>query len=204
MVTWESLNRTYAYVRADKMRVDILSAENVDNVAERLRGQYRLIWLLGTSTGLRVSDILSLKAYQLAKTKAYIREKKTGKTRAIYIRKSIRAECAEYISKNNIPPYGKVFTVSRQAAWKAFKKAAGREGIRQNVGTHTMRKSYATQYIAKGYTIQDLKRRLNHSHINDTVGYLTTNEQMGLDEFGRKRKGRRKKKNGKYKNNDTQ
>ena len=176
------------------MRVDILEREDVKAMSERLKGQYRLIWLLGVSTGLRISDILTLKARQCCVSKAYIRERKTGKNRAVYIRKSIREQCAAYAARNNIPDNGRMFTISRQAVWKAFKRAARKEHICTNIGTHTMRKSYSKAYIDKGYTVQELQKRLNHSHLGDTLGYLTSNSQLGLDEHGNKRRKRGGKK----------
>ena len=45
-----------------------------------------------------------------------------------------------------------------------------------------MRKSYAKQYVCRdGKTIKDLAKRLNHSQMNDTIGYLTDNKQLGIE-----------------------
>lgn len=176
------------------MRVDILDYDDTARMADRLRGQYRLIWLIGVSTGLRISDILQLKARQCCAAKAYIQERKTGKNRAVYMRKNIRAECGAYAKEHGISANGKMFTVSRVSVWKAFKRAARKEKICRNVGTHTMRKSYSVAYMAKGHNIQDLQKRLNHSHLGDTLGYITTNEQLGLDEQGKKKARRKNKK----------
>ena len=86
-----------------------------------------------------------------------------------------------------------LFDVSRQSVWKAFKKAANRAEINTNIGTHTMRKTYSKKYIEKGHNLLELQQRLNHSKIIDTIGYITSNSDLGLDNTGRKKtkKGRK-------------
>lgn len=162
-------------------------------VADRLKGQYLLIWLVGCSTGLRISDILCLTVRQLTREYTWITERKTHKRRRIYIRQSLRSQVAEYAAKHGLKPDSKVFTVSRQTVWKHIKRAAEREGIRTNVGTHTMRKTYSKAYIEKGYSLDELHERLNHTHMSDTIGYVTSNQQLGLDSKGKQKKRAKKR-----------
>lgn len=171
------------------MRVDILSKADAARVREYIRApDILLIWDIGTSTGLRISDILQLTAKQLTKPDAYIKEQKTGKIRRIYVRKSIRRKVSA-LMQAGLPPDGKVFSVSRCQVWRDIKDAARRAGVQTNVGTHTMRKTYAKAYACK-HGIAALQQRLNHDKIADTLGYITSNTDLGLDE-----RGRRKKKN---------
>lgn len=170
------------------MRVDILNKEQSEQILRYLDLPHSLIWEIGISTGLRISDILTLKANDIIKQYAYIREKKTGKKRRIYVRKSIRLKAMHFIEINHIKPYEKVFLISRQAVWKAFKRASRKAGIATNVGTHSMRKTYSSAYLTKGYTVADLQNRLNHSMVGDTIGYITSNATLGLDEHGERKK----------------
>lgn len=176
------------------MRVDVLTAHEAQSILNVLHGQVRLIWLIGCSTGLRISDILSLRAYQLHKPRAYIKEQKTGKRRRLYIRRNVIKEVMLYQREYGITDKGRLFNISRQGVWIALKKAASKAGVRRNIGSHTMRKYYAVSHIEKGYDLHDLQARLNHSHLSDTIGYITSNENLGLDEKGKpRRKGKKRK-----------
>lgn len=175
------------------MRVDNLTPEQVQAVTERLTGQYKIIWEIGTTTGIRISDILRLKVRQFKHSDAYITEKKTGKHRRIYLQKRIRAEATKRAERLNLSDNQLMFDRSRQQVWRVFKTAGKRAGINTNIGTHTMRKSYSKAYLKKGHTIRELQDRLNHDKLYDTLGYLTTNKELGLDEQGKPRKRGRKK-----------
>ena len=174
-------------------RVDYLSAEQGQAIADRLQGQYLLIWLVGCSTGLRISDILCLTVRQLTRQYTWVTERKTHKRRRIYIQQNIRSRVTEYAAKHDLQPDSKIFTVSRQTVWKHLKRAAELENICTNVGTHTMRKTYSRAYIDKGYSLDDLHERLNHSHLSDTIGYITSNQQLGLDSQGKQKKRGKKR-----------
>lgn len=154
-----------------------------------------MIWDIGYTTGLRISDILQLSVKQCSSAQAYVTEKKTKKKRRVYISKNIRAAAKVRAEKLGLPSWSPMFDVSRQSVWKTFKRAAARSSIDTNIGTHTMRKSYSKNYIQKGHTISELQQRLNHSHYGDTIGYITSNKDMGLDNKGKPRKRKRGKKN---------
>ena len=178
------------------MRVDIIDKDHAKQIHDYLDHDknYQLIWDIGISTGLRISDILRLTVKQCRQKKSRIYEQKTGKLRIIYMRQDIRTRANKIAVERGLTPNQRVFDVSRQSAWRHIKHAAERAGIDTNIGTHTMRKTYSGNYIAKGYTIQDLQQRLNHTHITDTIGYLTSNQSLGLDHTGHKKKRRKRKK----------
>ena len=169
------------------MRVDILSKADAARVREYIRApDILLIWDIGTSTGLRISDILQLTAKQLTKADAYVKEQKTGKLRRIYVRKHIRRKVSALIQAG-LPPDAQIFSVSRCQVWRDIKDAARRAGIKTNIGTHTMRKTYAKAYAGK-HGIAALQQRLNHDKVADTLGYITSNTDLGLDEQGRRKR----------------
>lgn len=182
----------YLHENVNRMRVDILTVEQSNEILRYLDLPHSLIWEIGTSTGLRISDILSFKVSDFYKRTVYVREKKTGKRRRIYLRKHIREQGILYAKKMGYKKDSNIFRITRQGAWKAIKRATQKAHISTNVGTHSMRKTYSKNYILKGYSAQDLQNRLNHSRLNDTIGYLTLNSDLGLDDNGRKkRKGRK-------------
>lgn len=155
------------------MRVEGLTKSEAQALKSKLKQPYRLIWDIGSSTGLRISDILSLRVKDIQGKRKTIREKKTGKSRTIYIRDSVKKEAAEYVAGKKLNIHDKLFTVNRSDVWRSFKLAAKAAGIKKRVGTHTMRKTYALHYIGRAdTTIKDLQKRLNHNNMGDTIGYI--------------------------------
>lgn len=144
---------------------------------KELQSPYSEIWEIGCSTGLRVSDIISLKVGQIRKEKPTIREQKTGKAKRIYIPKRTRDKLIKRVSHKEDNDYvfssqSKSGHLTRQAVFKAFKKA----GAGVNVGTHTMRKNYALKMAHKGKGLQYVQKKLNHQNLGETLLYLQERE----------------------------
>lgn len=171
------------------MRVDIMTQSEVKKVLDCLYGGDALVYRIGVSTGLRISDIIQLRANQLKK-RIYIKEQKTGKIRRIYINNKLLKDCNDYIKKHNISGEEKIFKRSYSTYYRHIKQAAEKAGVKKNIGSHSMRKSYAYDRIYnKHYSIAELQKCMNHTHISDTIGYITPNEiLLG----GKKKNGKRK------------
>lgn len=147
-----------------------------------LKFPYLQIWEIGNSSGLRISDIITLKVEQLYVEKPTIKEQKTGKSKRIYIPKKTRLallahckECGrdEYVFKSK----SKTGHITRQAVFKAFKKAGQQANVKNNVGTHTMRKNYALKQFSKEHDLKFVQDKLNHAHLSDTVLYLLNGKE---------------------------
>lgn len=160
------------------MRVDLLEKKEAEKIVKGLSPPYDLIWSIGYSTGLRISDVLSLQARIANKSYVYVTEQKTGKKRRIYIRKKLREQIAERVRRFALPKEAPLFSCSRQTVWRNIKKAAA--GINKNVGTHSMRKSYALQCLKKTHSLNTLQKNLNHSMQADTINYIMSNQEIEL------------------------
>lgn len=169
------------------MRVDILNKDEVQAVADRLAGDDLILWSLGTSTGLRISDILNIRVGTIKdKSRLKIREQKTGKSRRIYISQDIRDMISRYIDRHNLQPQDKLCPLSYVSYYRHI-VAAAKKVTDKHIGTHTMRKSYAYNRLTdKGYDLYTLQHCLNHSHITDTINYTIPNAQY------RRRSGQKK------------
>lgn len=145
--------------------------------SDKLKEPHRTIYEIGTSNGLRVSDIISLKKDCLKVEKPTIREQKTGKSKRLYFPKKTKKKLIEYagVSTNDFiffSPTSKSGHISRQAVFKAFKKAAKEANVDVNIATHTMRKNYAYKYFGKCKNLPKLQKKLNHSNPSETALYL--------------------------------
>ena len=96
------------------MRTDHLSSTDKKRMEKRLRYPYNVIWIIGTESGLRISDILDLTVDQVKNGRPTIKIKKTKKSKRVYIPKRAQKEILA-----NCPKSGTVFTITRQAVIKA-------------------------------------------------------------------------------------
>ena len=128
----------------------------------------KYIYIIGAHNGLRVSDVITLKVKHLKIQKPTIREKKTGKSKRIYIPEKTRKILVDRSEKRKDSDNDYIFQsprdkkrhISRQAVWKAFEKAesiVARNGEKINVGTHSMRKAYAQKLLRKGKSYDDIR-----------------------------------------------
>jgi integrase len=160
-------------------------------LADRTFGKRNhLLFVFGINSGLRISDILSMTIADVATAKGKVRkqvtikEKKTGKNKTFVLNKNITAVLQEYLDEMpelvpNIPLFksrkldktGKYKALSRIQAWEILTKAAKMAGI-ENMGTHTMRKTFGYHAYRAGYGIEKLQEVFNHSSPAITKRYI--------------------------------
>lgn len=136
----------------------------VENVLRVLMPENRLAVRVSLHTGLRISDVLSLKPEQL-KPQFWINEQKTGKKKRV----NLPGPLLEDLKKNA----GKYWVFpgrndprkhrTRQAVWHDIKRAAEAFRLPQNVGTHSARKVYAVQLYDKYGDLERVRKALNHA-----------------------------------------
>lgn len=138
----------------------------------------RLVLNLSKDTGLRIDDCLSIESAKF-RQKMTITEKKTGKKKKIYINSKLFRELQQY--KNTVV-CGKKFLFphrtdekkhrTRQAVWYDIKRACRALRCTENITPHSMRKMYAVSLFQKGYSIQEIKEKLNHDSEAVTILYI--------------------------------
>ena len=156
------------------MRVDHISKTDQQKLLKHLSFPHSAIWLIGQHTGLRVSDILTLSRQQLLNGRPTVVCKKTGKHKRVYIPQKAR----ELVVKNSGADKEYPLRVSRQAVYKAFKAAKEKAGLQSQIGTHSMRKSYAWRLKDKGKSYAYIQSQLQHESIGDTLRYLIDREEQ--------------------------
>lgn len=169
-----------------------MRTEPYKNLEKYLTEPYKTIWEIGNATGLRISDILTLKVKHLKIEKPTIKERKTGKSKRIRIPTKTRKRLIAWTKKQ--PENNYIFSsdsttghLTRQAVFKAFKKASKQAGTKNNVGTHTMRKNYALRQYNKG-GIKYVQTKLNHDNIAESALYLLKGKDEENEHSKRMRK----------------
>lgn len=139
-------------------------------------------------TGLRISDVLSLKTDQL-RSHFWVTERKTGKRRQIGLPEPLLTDL-----KNAAGPTwvfegrstGKPRT--RQSVWKDVKRAAKAFRLSANIAPHSARKYYASELMEQYGDIERVRRALNHRSDTITIVYALAHQQRMMKD--RRRSGR--------------
>lgn len=155
----------------------------------------KFMFVFGINTGLRVSDIVKLKVKDVrGKTHLMIKETKTKKTKRFSLSPNLRKEIDAYTrlmqdgdwlfpSRNkNGKGSGHISTTQ---AYRVLTKAGDMLG-RDDIGTHTMRKTFGYAYYRKTKDIAFLQDIFNHSSPNITKRYIgITQEEIDktLEDF---------------------
>lgn len=158
-------------------------------IAEYLKTQNSrdyILFMFGIYSGLRISDILPLKVKDIrGKSRLYIREKKTGKEKTIFLNKELQAALKDYVKDMNDWEY--LFSsrqrtsktrkdkeskpMTRQRAIQILKETALQFDI-ENVGTHTLRKTFGYHMYQDTKDIATIQAIFNHSSPSTTLRYI--------------------------------
>jgi len=144
-----------------------------------------ILFLMGINTGLRVSDLLSLKKEHIIKLKRkkrkefLVREGKTKKERMLNIT-SIFDEILTYAetleSEWLFPSRKGDKAISKIQAYRQLQKAGDFAEI-ESIGTHTMRKTFGYWFYKQTKDVAMLQDILNHSKPQITLTYIGINKE---------------------------
>ena len=142
------------------------------------------LFVVGINSGLRISDLLKLQVSDVIegnklKNRITLREKKTNKTKDFPLSDNAKSALKEYLKTriyNETEPLfisrkNKGFLL-RQQAYKIINNVAKEVGIKEKIGTHTLRKTFGYHAYNKGYDIAIIQKLFNHSSPNVTLRYI--------------------------------
>ncbi len=180
--------------KIEKKMPEILTPKEVDlllsqpsmktNKGIRDRAMLELLY----ATGIRVSELISLKLSDVNLSASYIHCQDLNRERIIpfgsmaknilkvYVREARPAmvdnEAEEVLFTNcNGTP------MSRQGFWKLLKKYAKNAGIQTDITPHTLRHSFAAHLVANGADLRSVQEMLGHSDISTTQIYARMNNR---------------------------
>ncbi len=160
----------------------IRTKKQIDNIKRHLRRRNLrdyLLFVLGINSGLRISDLLLLTIDDVKeKNRIVLREKKTGKTKDFPLSESCKKAIQEYLidswttsgwlfrSKKGDHP------ITRIQAYRIINQAARAVGIKEAIGTHTLRKTFGYWAFKNGVDVTRIQKLLNHSAPSITLNYI--------------------------------
>jgi len=154
---------------------------------QRDRAMFEVLY----ATGLRVSELVNLKASNINLEAGYIRTVGKGsKERIVPIGDKAMDAVKDYLSigrfqvmKGRNSPYiflnlrGRPMT--RQGFWKIIKKYGKEAGIKQKITPHSIRHSFATHLLEAGADLRSVQIMLGHADISTTQIYThVTRERL--------------------------
>lgn len=110
-----------------------------------------------------------------------LREKKTGKEKLIRINESVKMALAKYrdaypdAESNDFvfkSKKGANRPIGRVQAWRLLNAAAVAVGIKDNIGTHSLRKTWGYHAYNAGYDLTLIQQALNHASPRETLRYI--------------------------------
>lgn len=144
-----------------------------------------VIFMVGISTALRISDILQLKKNDLVtnngniKKEIRLKEKKTNKIKKFPITSNLENALKEYFEEEELTLNDYVFLnrrtnkpITRQYVSKVFIQVKDELKLGYNFNTHSMRKTWGYWAYKSNYDIMLIMDALNHSSTFMTKKYI--------------------------------
>jgi len=154
-----------------------MNEEEVINLMKVVKKpHHRLAFILGLSSGLRVSEIVKLKKedFDINGKRIFIRDAKGGKDRVVPLPKGFPEKYLKQVP----------LQCGVRALQIAFKSALKRAKIeKSNLHFHSLRHTFAVRAMERGIPLNQIQVLLGHSNIQTTSIYLRINPQDALSTY---------------------
>jgi integrase len=165
----------------------------------------RALFIVGYRTGFRISELLSLTVGDVSQhgkivdhvtvARRHMKKKTEGRTVPLHPEAraalSVWLESLQKILRGQMPPETPVFCsrvrdketglrrhISREQAWRILKETFASNELTGKLGTHAMRKTFASRMYDKlNRDLVKVQRAMGHRNINSTVAYLSFREE---------------------------
>lgn len=138
------------------------------------------------ATGIRVSELISLKLSDVNLKMSYILCRDSHKERIIPFGREAKSALIKYLDRIREEMIGNndsdmLFcncsgqTMSRQGFWKLIKYYAKKADIKSEITPHTLRHSFAAHLVENGADLRSVQEMLGHSDISTTQIYANMN-----------------------------
>lgn len=138
------------------------------------------------ATGIRVSELISLKVSDVNIQMSYIVCRDSNKERIIPFGREAKNALLKYLDKTRATMVensdGDLLfsncsgqSMSRQGFWKLIKYYAKKADIQADITPHTLRHSFAAHLVGNGADLRSVQEMLGHSDISTTQIYANMN-----------------------------
>ena len=139
-----------------------------------------LMFMVGIYTGLRISDLVRLRAGHVRGEDIILVEKKTGKEQVlpipVILQKVIADRTADLDDEDYLFPIGNgrkdAKPIATRTAYDDIRAIAERFDLRGPVGCHTLRKTFGYFHYKKNHDLEILRQWFNHANVEVTRRYI--------------------------------
>lgn len=139
-----------------------------------------LMFMVGIYTGLRISDLVRLRAGHVRGEDIILIEKKTGKEQVlpipVILQKVIADRTADLDDEDYLFPRGNrrknAKPIKTRTAYDDIRAIAERFDLRGPVGCHTLRKTFGYWHYKKNHDLEILRQWFNHASVEVTRRYI--------------------------------
>lgn len=156
--------------------------------------KYYIMFMLGIYSALRVTDILELRVRDVKKKgkivdAVKVTANKTGKEHVFPLNQKLKSLLKQYCEGKSeyeflVPNERTHKSISRVQAWRVLSSAAQQVGI-DNIGTHSMRKTFGYHFYMQTKDIVLLQTILGHSDPSITKRYIGLTQDTIIDSMKR-------------------
>lgn len=148
------------------------------------------------ATGIRVSELISLKVSDVNMQMGYIICHDTSKERIIPFGREARVALTKYLGESResmledksseiLFANCSGLPMSRQGFWKLIKYYAKKAGIEADITPHTLRHSFAAHLVENGADLRSVQEMLGHSDISTTQVYANMSHSRIRDVYSK-------------------
>jgi integrase len=136
-----------------------------------------LLFTIGINSGLHLHDLLLLRVRDVRNKHAVTaKEEKTGKLKQFELTEELQAHVADYVQGMRdcdylFPSQRTGMPIKRIRVYRILKEAAKEAGL-DDIGTHTLRKTYGYHYYQRTRDVNYLRELFNHSAPSVTLRYI--------------------------------
>lgn len=180
--------------KIEKKIPDILSTDEVIRLLEQPKGNTpkeirdKAMLELLYATGIRVTELITLKVTEVNIPMGFIICKDASKERVIPFGTASKQALINYLEKSRTIMLEDVSNdvlfancsgqpMSRQGFWKLIKYYAKKAGITSEITPHTLRHSFAAHLVENGADLRSVQEMLGHSDISTTQIYANMNHK---------------------------
>ncbi|MCQ2080569.1 MAG: site-specific tyrosine recombinase XerD [Lachnospiraceae bacterium] len=178
--------------KIEKKIPEILSMDEVVRLLEQPSGESskdirdKAMLELLYATGIRVTELITLKTEDVNLNMGYISCKDANKERVIPFGNEAKKALTKYLGGTReamlVDPNSEYLfancsgqPMSRQGFWKLIKYYAKKAGINADITPHTLRHSFAAHLVENGADLRSVQEMLGHSDISTTQIYAHMN-----------------------------
>ncbi|MDE5909120.1 MAG: site-specific tyrosine recombinase XerD [Lachnospiraceae bacterium] len=178
--------------KIEKKMPEILSTQEIVRLLDQPSGDThkeirdKAMLELLYATGIRVTELITLKQKDVNLHMGYLICRDAGKERVIPFGNEAKSALVRYLGGTRAAMISDVDSeylfvncsgqpMSRQGFWKLIKYYAKKAGITEEITPHTLRHSFAAHLVENGADLRSVQEMLGHSDISTTQIYANMN-----------------------------